>query len=357
MWRSIILGPKLSDAQQWNKPEYYSTIQCADINGDGQAEILARYIGGILAWYYDKSKGQWYSLPGGPQWGDVNGWNRPEYYSTIQCADFDGDGQKELIGRSISGILMFRYDTDGRQWTSLPDGPKWSDADYWNRPEYYSTIMAAELDGYGQDELIARSSGGMGSWQRDSVYMTTWLSVLEQAIADPAFGQRLSSNPIAELQKAGIVIPPERQQLAAQVVVSMLSPPQSPDEAAPQNQLRSTPAPTNTEYLSATQDWYGLTIYFSPAAVKDVDKGLSLKDKLAKVISAAAARSALASVAAATGPEVAIIVPVIVTYLVVLGKVIVMMDKGNGVNLIVPWTSFIPPPYPNTIGLVIPIPA
>ena len=353
-WFSIILGPELSDAAGWGKPEYYSTIQCADVNGDGQAEIMGRYIDGIRAWYYDKDRGQWYALPAGPNWSDSGGWKYPSYYSTIQCADLNGDGRAELLGRGAGGILIFRYDETTRQWIPF-DGPNWSDADGWNRPEYYSTIMAAELDGYGQDELTGRAVLGMKVWQNDSVYVETWRSVLQQAIADPSFGKQLKQNPIAVLNSAGIDVPPQSQPLAIQTVELILSPPSSPDVAPSRKQLRSTSEATDSEYVSATEDWYGLTVYLSPKAVSDVGQGLSLKPSIEKAIAAAGGKAALSSAAALMGPELAIIVPYLVTYLVMLANLIVMVDQGKGVNLIIPWTSFIPPPYPNTMGLVIPI--
>jgi hypothetical protein len=36
------VGPNLTDLGGWNQPGYYSTLQTADVNGDGQNEIVAR---------------------------------------------------------------------------------------------------------------------------------------------------------------------------------------------------------------------------------------------------------------------------------------------------------------------------
>ena len=46
-----------------------------------------------------------------PTWTDAGGWNDPSQYSTIQLADVDGDGKDELIGRSDAGIQIYRFDT------------------------------------------------------------------------------------------------------------------------------------------------------------------------------------------------------------------------------------------------------
>ena len=161
--------PALSDANGWNNPQYYTTIQCADIDGDGEAELLARSSAGIEAWKYDDANELWNNLPNGPALSDTGGWNQPGYYTTIQCADIDGDGQAELIARSSSSIQAWKYDTANSVWNNLPNGPGLSDTGGWNYPQYYSTIQCADIDGDGQAELIARSSTSIEVWKYDGV--------------------------------------------------------------------------------------------------------------------------------------------------------------------------------------------
>jgi hypothetical protein len=45
------------------------------------------------------------ALPPTPAWGDIGGWDQPQYYATIQLADIDGDGRAELIGRGPGASL------------------------------------------------------------------------------------------------------------------------------------------------------------------------------------------------------------------------------------------------------------
>jgi len=164
-WQQLANGPAWSDAGGWNRPEYYSTIQTGDIDGDGRAELLARGAGGMQAWEYEK--GGWHRLPDGPAWSDAGGWNAPEYYSTIHTGDIDGDGRDELLARSASGIQVWAYEAGG--WEQLPDGPAWSDAAGWNSPEYYSTIQTDNVYGHAGpgslDELLARYAQGIEVWQ------------------------------------------------------------------------------------------------------------------------------------------------------------------------------------------------
>ena len=56
-----------------------------------------------------------------PNWTDAGGWNDPAKYSTIQLADVNGDGSDELIGRSDAGAPDFRFDTTLGQWRPQVD--------------------------------------------------------------------------------------------------------------------------------------------------------------------------------------------------------------------------------------------
>ncbi|HZR39470.1 MAG TPA: VCBS repeat-containing protein, partial [Ktedonobacteraceae bacterium] len=111
------------------------------------------------------SQSAWSTLPAGPALSDADGWNQPQYYSTIQTADVDGDGLPELLARGSAGINLWKCSQKSFQWNTLPAGPALSDANNWNQPQYYSTIHSADLDGDGQAELLARASGGISVWK------------------------------------------------------------------------------------------------------------------------------------------------------------------------------------------------
>jgi hypothetical protein len=44
-----------------------------------------------------------------PQLGNGTGWRQPQYYSTIQTVDLDGDGQSEVLARWIDGLSIYRF--------------------------------------------------------------------------------------------------------------------------------------------------------------------------------------------------------------------------------------------------------
>ena len=107
---------------------------------------------------FDTAANTWVSMPSGPPWSDTEGWDWAPYYETIQTADVDGDGQDELLARSAYEILVMKFDTAANTWVSMPSGPPWSDTEGWDWAPYYETIQTADVDGDGQDELLARSA-------------------------------------------------------------------------------------------------------------------------------------------------------------------------------------------------------
>ncbi len=159
-WTQLAAGaPDFGDGNGWDKKEYYSTIQTADIDGDGAAEMLARSTNGIET--YKWSGSAWTQVDSkNPPWSDKEGWEKHEYYSTIQTGDIDGDGAAELLGRGGSGIDAYKW--SGSSWSLLKaDSPNWSDKEGWNKSQYYSTIQTGDIDGDGADELLGRAAKGM----------------------------------------------------------------------------------------------------------------------------------------------------------------------------------------------------
>lgn len=63
------------------------------------------------------------SLSPTPAWSDFSGWDQPRYYATIQLADIDGDGRAELLGRGPGGILVNHFDTATQAWIAWRPGP------------------------------------------------------------------------------------------------------------------------------------------------------------------------------------------------------------------------------------------
>ena len=148
-----------SDANGWSAPQYDSTIQFPDLNGDGKADVCGRGIAGINCALSNGSSFGASTLWNG-DFSDASGWAAPQYYSTIQFPDVNGDGRADVCGRGWGGV-----------WCALSNGtsfgpaslwaPDFSDANGWTAPEYNSTIQYSNVDNRGGADLCARGISGM----------------------------------------------------------------------------------------------------------------------------------------------------------------------------------------------------
>ena len=150
-------GPAWSDAAGWKRPEYYATIQLADVNGDGKSDVCARGPAGITC---ATSSGTSFATPfAGPAWSDAAGWNVANQYRTIRFADIDGDGKSDVCGRSSDGMHCAL--STGTGFGADFTGPAWSDAAGWGRAAYAATIQLADIDGDGKSDACGRSAAGI----------------------------------------------------------------------------------------------------------------------------------------------------------------------------------------------------
>jgi hypothetical protein len=163
--------PQLSDGLGWKQPMYYSTIQTADIDGDGQTEVLARWIDGLTVYRFENGTLLRHSRLSALS--DNAGFYQPSWYSTIQTAVLDPKlGQADLLARESDGIHVFRYDCKKHQWRELGAHASvrpFADADAsgtdWTQPKHYSTIQLADLTGDGAAELVGRGRNGIQTWR------------------------------------------------------------------------------------------------------------------------------------------------------------------------------------------------
>jgi hypothetical protein len=170
--------PGWGDAAGWTDPSKYSTIQLADLTGDGKDELLARNDDGIEIYWFDTSVGQWrpqvdangvrqvlsdFRSPLPSELGQPN-WKDPQYYSTIQTADIDGQQGAEVLGRFPDGIHVYKYfppagtdNIDGGTWKRIDVGGPFSDAQAFFFLSAAASIHTADLTGDGKADLVGVS--------------------------------------------------------------------------------------------------------------------------------------------------------------------------------------------------------
>ena len=159
---STLWSADFSDGNGWgSSPAYWSTIQFGDLNGDGLADICGRSPGGMTC-AINNGTGFLRSWLWTGQFSDADGWNQPQYYSTIQLADINGDGRVDVCGRGSAGIYCARSGGVffGFAWTLQL--PEFSDANQWNQEPYYRSLWLVDVNNDGKADVCGR--GYLGIW-------------------------------------------------------------------------------------------------------------------------------------------------------------------------------------------------
>lgn len=166
--------PQFSDRNNdwgdWSDPRAYSTIQAAiNPTGDGASYIVGRsskfFVGASVYRSLNRM-----IVDRAFSWDA--GWKNPAYGSTIQAADIDGDGRDEFIGRSSSGVIALKTGTTGQCGNALclirsgQTATGFSDEGYWDRPRYYSTIQVVDAGEPGTSLLVGRGTSGIATSER-----------------------------------------------------------------------------------------------------------------------------------------------------------------------------------------------
>lgn len=157
--------PGWSDNAGWDQAWYFDTICLADLDGDGDQELCCRGAAGLEAWDFEALTGMWIKIAKPTVMTDAQGWNQPMYYSTIQAIDMYGDGKDEIMGRASDGIHIYQLDKAKNQFTELMQGPLLSDTGSdtfgkWTDPSLYLTIRSGDIDGDVVPEIFSRTNIG-----------------------------------------------------------------------------------------------------------------------------------------------------------------------------------------------------
>ncbi|MDA0180931.1 hypothetical protein OJ997_11550 [Solirubrobacter phytolaccae] len=212
--------PSWTDTAGWDDPSHYGTIQLGDVNGDIRQELIARADDGIEIFWFDTDTGQWrpqadaegnrqaltdFATPPPGKASTAQNPALPQYASTIQLVDVDGDYRDEIIARFWDGMRVYKYTPpaggnaiDGGTWTRVGYKGPFSDAEGYGAASMYSTIKVGSYQKLDPPVLTARQRSTPGA---PTIAMYTfanggWTPVsLDQPSSILAFDDQACSQP------------------------------------------------------------------------------------------------------------------------------------------------------------------
>lgn len=146
-----------------------STLQLADVNGDGRADLCARKSGLIGSGIYCATNGGNGSSFGsatkrsnGNDFGDWYGYGLSAvYYGSIRFADVNADGLVDVCGRNSSGIECATNLGGTFAVVSQRTNVEFTDALGWSNASAGTTMQYADIDGDGLTDVCGRGFDGM----------------------------------------------------------------------------------------------------------------------------------------------------------------------------------------------------
>lgn len=158
-------GPVFTSFVGFGELRFWSTLRVTDVNGDGKADACIRT---STEYRCHLSKGDAFEEQPvlGPPLMDLFGWGLHRFYSTVRFLDLDGDGDQDLCARAVNGVLCWKWEGQGFAKDPL-DGPALSDASGWGDIAYYPSLRAADVNGDGKEDLCAKSAFGLHCWLSD----------------------------------------------------------------------------------------------------------------------------------------------------------------------------------------------
>ena len=120
---SNVVG-ELGEFRTWSHDDHAAAMRFADIDGDGKADACTRTSAGIscarnAGRRFDAAR-SWLA-----EMTDTRGWHDAKYASTVQLADVDGDGRADVCGRGPNGLVCALSTGKGfgrlERWASAAD--------------------------------------------------------------------------------------------------------------------------------------------------------------------------------------------------------------------------------------------
>jgi hypothetical protein len=158
---SNVVG-ELGEFRSWSRDDHAGSFRFADVDGDGKADACSRTAQGISC-----ARNVGHRFESARSWladmTDARGWAAPKYASTVQLADVDGDGRADICGRSPRGIVCAR--STGKSFAKLDkwsQGADFADDGAWDmNAAYFESLRFGDINGDGRDDVCAHGPEGV----------------------------------------------------------------------------------------------------------------------------------------------------------------------------------------------------
>ena len=167
---SNVVG-ELGAFKSWSRDDHAAAFRFADVDGDGKADACSRTSQGIacarnLGGRFDTARA-WLA-----DMSDAQGWAAARYASSVQLADIDGDGKADVCGRSPRGVVCAL--STGKGFAKLD---RWSQgADFTDGRS--GSLRFGDLNGDGREDVCASGPEGIAcalSTGRGFTRTTVWV--------------------------------------------------------------------------------------------------------------------------------------------------------------------------------------
>ena len=153
-----------TDAGGWSADAYASTVQLADIDGDGRADVCGRGPLGLRCAISNGTNGfindHLWSFRA--DFADTGSWNTAAgYYGSIRLGDVNGDGLADVCGRNSTGVVCARSDAVAFQQAMAMQPGAFTDAQGWMPDAYGVSLRLADVNHDGHGDVCGRSSAGL----------------------------------------------------------------------------------------------------------------------------------------------------------------------------------------------------
>jgi hypothetical protein len=170
----------------WGQAPYYETIRLVNIAGSSDRQVVGRGVDGLEVWR-QAADGSWQQRATLTALSDASGFAQEKYWATIRFANLDGDaaGQQEVIARGPDGVAGYRYDATRNEWDRIAGSIALTDDPWGSDASYFSTFRVGDASGTGrQDTLIARGPYGIRTWFYGRPNETGWTGYLPSGYQD-----------------------------------------------------------------------------------------------------------------------------------------------------------------------------